>query len=825
MTETPLTACDVEPIHSPGLVQPHGVLLVLHGEADALRVVAASDNAGRGHAADPAEWLGADALRRLAGAMAGAAAGDLPLGILHDAGGSEWDATLRAGASGECLLELEPVASGGADPRRLLECLNQGLAAIQRQADAVAACRIAVAAIGQVSGFDRVMAYRLLGDYSGEVIAEALHPDAAAPDPALPASYLGLRFPASDIPEPARALYNSAAVRLIPDARAEPSRLLRLDGGTAPVDLSRAVLRGVAPVHLTYLANMGVRASMSIAIRDRRGSLWGLFACHHLQGPLHVGPEARLAAEILARALSRRLAELETAIVETRTARMLGAAGGLLERIPLVAAAGLPPVPLPHDGLDRPALLAACEADAVVVCLRTIGRAPERIGAAPGATALERLCAWLDDRAAVDGPVVSEWQWRTSALQGLLPPDLAASLAADDAASHGLLAVRLPGAGWLLLLRHELARVVTWAGNPEKQADAVRRLAPKAGTGLLALSPRASFAAWSETVRGQSAPWSDVDLAVASGLRDSIADALLARAAEIARSNEELRRRSEETRFFADAAAHDLREPLWQIQVLSELVGEGLEDLPAEQPPDAATMADLRQMSRSVVASALRMQSMIAELSRLAVAGHQADRSHPVRLRDVAGEALDDIRRGQSEGQLQDHSLSPELAQAVLADSRISLNGLDGVSVHADRAQVRRVFQNLFSNAVKYRDPARPLQVVAEARPPVPAHGAPRFVQVLVADNGVGFDAAHAPHLFEPFRRFPNRAAAATQGMGLGLAICQRIVSAHGGTIDASVPESGAGACFRFTLAEPDPAEVEEAGGTPDGARAAGDAV
>ncbi len=819
MPEALLTACDVEPIHSPGLIQPHGVLLVLRREADALRVIAASENAGGGNDTHPAAYLDDDARRRLEHATVSAAPGDMPLGILRDARGTPWDATLRGMSCGDALLELEPVGPAAADPRRLLERLNQGLADIQRQTGSIAACHAAVAAVSEVSGFDRVMAYRLLGDGSGDVVAEALQPETGPADPTLPAAYLGLRFPASDIPAPARRLYNSAAVRLIPDARAEPSQLLRLDGEGGPIDLSPAVLRGVAPVHLTYLANMGVRASMSIAIRDGKGGLWGLFACHHLQGPLQVGPELRLAAEILAQALSWRLAELEAGHVERRTALLRAASFVLLARIPAPPLAGEPHAPGQAPDPDGPArLLAACEADGIAVCPRTPGLESLRLGCVPPEAVLERLCAWLDDQSVGAARPAPDWRLQTDALPMLLPPDLAAGFgaqsagvaAADGLASCGLLAIRLPGAGWLLLLRQELARVVTWAGNPEKQADTAREAAAAGTTDLLTLSPRASFAAWSESVRGRSAAWSAADVAVALALRDALGEALLARAAGIARGNEELRRRSEETRFFADAAAHDLTEPLWQIQVLTEVIGEGLEDLPAERPADPETVAELRQMTQSVVRSAARMQGMITELSRLALAGHRVDRTQPVPLRDVAAEALEDIRR--------EPPVSSEPARPVLAETRISLDGLDGVSVRADRAQVRRVFQNLFSNAVKYRDPARPLQVVAHARPPEGG-----IVRVQVKDNGVGFDPVHATHLFEPFRRFPNRSAPASQGLGLGLAICQRIVSAHGGTIEASLRPGGAGACFSFTLAEPDRAKPEDAADPPDAASVAGD--
>ncbi|TLU73395.1 GAF domain-containing protein [Lichenicoccus roseus] len=847
LPDLPITACDVEPIHIPGLIQPHGVLLALRRAGGEIAVVAASANAGCDNATDPAAYLDAGSRARLERALTTATgAADLPLGTLHDRAGQPWDATLRLQATGSpgtlcpddrdlALLELEPAGPTAAAPRLLLERLNQGLVEIQLQTDIVAACRAAVASLAAVSGFDRVMAYRFQQDLSGDVVAESRRVDGPPPDPAQPNSYLGLRFPASDIPAQARALYHSAAVRLIPDARVEPAPLLRLDGSDRAIDLSRAVLRGVAPVHLTYLANMGVRASMSIAIRGNAG-LWGLFACHHLRGTLQVGPEARLAAEILARALSWRIAELQAAMVAGRLHSLAIASVPMLEDFSLARRERPPmdrwPIPEPDlaprrlpasEGLHE--LLSACDADGLVVWPRVAGVEPLQAGTAPGAGCIERLCSWLDDEAKAASetrPGAPEWLLSTHALPELLPPDLAGMLYAGKRsedprhdASFGLLAVRLPGDGWLLLLRRELRRSVQWAGNPEKQAARLDVAASgdnatncvdgrAASGGLLQLSPRASFEAWTQEVAGQSAHWSDADRRVALALRDAIGAVLLARSTEIARGNEELRRRSDETRFFADAAAHDLREPLWQIQVLSELVGEGLEDMALDQPPATAIMAELRQMTQSVVASAKRMHGMIEELSRLAIAGHQADRTEMVSLREVAMEALEDIRQGQALPQPlplpQVQSSDRENTPSMPADSSISLAGLGGVSLCADRGQVRRVFQNLFSNAVKYRDPERPLCVVAEALPAV--HG---MVRVQVTDNGLGFDPAHATHLFEPFRRFPNRAAAATPGLGLGLAICQRIVVAHGGSIEARSPEGG-GASFCFTLAEPDPA-------------------
>jgi light-regulated signal transduction histidine kinase (bacteriophytochrome) len=129
-----------------------------------------------------------------------------------------------------------------------------------------------------LTGFDRVMVYRFDPDWNGEVVAEERRDDLEP--------FLGLHFPASDIPAQARALYLRNWLRLIPDARYAPVPLVpeRNPHDGRPLDLGASTLRSVSPVHLEYLANMGVIASMSVSLVDR-GRLWGLIACHHYAGP------------------------------------------------------------------------------------------------------------------------------------------------------------------------------------------------------------------------------------------------------------------------------------------------------------------------------------------------------------------------------------------------------------------------------------------------------------------------------------------------------------------------------------------------------------
>lgn len=793
--DTGWSACDREPVHVPGTIQAHGLLLVLRMDPDGGRplVVAAGGNGLDGKAPPSMDGLlepEGVALVERALSDPGAVADPVIEGLVSR-DGRRWTGLLRRDRT-DILLELEPEqATDATTIRRILLGLNQAIASLQHQTDAVSACQVATRHVREITGFDRVMAYRFMADWSGEVIAESIVPGVD--------SYLGLVFPASDIPAPARALYASNRLRLIPDARSAQVPLVSPAG---PVDLGQAVLRGVAPVHLEYLANMGVQASMSVAIAgipdgaDREAgaagpatpipALWGLLACHHQHGPLFVDHVRRQAAETLGQALSWRLGWLADAAAGRRIAMIQDAVA------PILGSEAGPSVAILADGAAATAgetVLRACMATGMAV----IGPAgmelagpPVRIGALPSEAALLQLVDWLDRQPA--GALT------TDRLPSLLPPVLLELLGTDHPC--GLLATPLAtsaadaagAGGWVLWFRPELRRQVEWAGY--KAAD----LPPGQE-----LHPRASFAAWREEVAGRSATWGADCIAAANYFRETIVASLLRRSTQIAREATQLRRRNEAISFFADAATHDLREPLWQIQVLSGLIRDGLRGLfaeadPAEAPRHPAHEAlvrevadlELETMSGLIVTSAGRMRAMIDDLARFAVAGRDVDQIRAVSLRRLADEALDDVGE----------------AMRDVPDVSLSFDGLDGVLVNGDPAQLRRVFQNLLSNAIKYREVSRPLGVVVSAY----RHGA--SVQVDVTDNGIGFDPADRVTMFEPFRRLHHPTSVPTEGLGLGLSICQRIVEAHGGTIEATPLAHGA----RISFTLPDSGIVAAAG-------------
>jgi chemotaxis family two-component system sensor kinase Cph1 len=495
--EQALARCADEPIAVPGAIQPHGALLAV--TEPGLRVTVASARAadlfGREVAGRPLDELldPADA-GRLRSGLAGELAELDPLRVR--VGDAEADLVVHR-SGGLLVCEFEPLLGAeqaGAVWHRHLPMVLQRLSAAGTLEELTAVLARDVRAL---TGFDRVMVYRFDAEWNGEVIAEDARADLEP--------FLGLRYPAGDIPAQARALYTANWLRLIPDARYRPVPLEpALDPTTGrPLDLSGAMLRSVSPVHLQYLANMGVRASMSISLVDR-GRLWGLIACHHHAGPHRPSYADRTAAEFLGRTASVLLpttveAAARDQVVEVaqRQAQLTAAAS----RSPRVPAAAL--TQGETTVLDLvPATGAAVRLDGRLTLL---GRTPPP----------ER----------VDGLVTSllaTGRTATDALPGVLPD--AGDLA--DVAS-GVLAVEVGGGlgDYLAWFRPETLREVTWGGNPHESPLSTDAGGPR-------LSPRHSFARWSETVRGTSRPWREHEVAAGRALAAHLTDLAVHRVEE-----------------------------------------------------------------------------------------------------------------------------------------------------------------------------------------------------------------------------------------------------------------------------------------------------
>ncbi|WP_298459837.1 SpoIIE family protein phosphatase [uncultured Cellulomonas sp.] len=496
--------CADEPIRIPGSVQAHGALLVAD-EGDHT-ILMASANAAE-HLGRPAEELlglrladvlGAEHLSALAPGDEG---GEPRRVQLNGPDGVRRTVDLLAHRTdGLLVVELEP--RGDALPESAPRT-RLALRALQGAGTQTELTRMLAHEVRRVTGFDRVMVYRFDEEWNGEVVAEAAREDLEP--------FLGLHYPASDIPEQARALYTTQWLRSIPDARYTASPLvppLNPRSGL-PLDLSGAALRSVSPVHLQYLANMGVRASMSVSLLSH-GRLWGLIACHHYDGPHYPSAATRNLAEFLGRTASLLLqgkedeARYVDALSITATAADLTRALAANIREPLTTLTE-------HGGVLDLIDGAAGAAVRVHGEVRLLGQTPS----AEEVDELARLW-WSSSRE----PVVSD-----SLTRDFPTTDLPQRIAAT---ASGVLAVPLMSGGrndFLMWFRPEVLAEVHWAGNPHAQHVEVT----DAG---LRLTPRASFAAWVEQVRGRSEPWSASEAAAAKRLGQDVDELLARRTAE-----------------------------------------------------------------------------------------------------------------------------------------------------------------------------------------------------------------------------------------------------------------------------------------------------
>ncbi|NTW97180.1 MAG: GAF domain-containing protein [Oscillochloris sp.] len=743
-----LTNCDREPIHIPGSIQPHGVLLAL-SEPD-LTIIQASANTqpflGRELHALLGQPLSAllspDQLAYLRECIAGEQVDENPLYTLTMAIGDQGQLfdVIAHRMSGLLILELERSTQG--DPTaslRVYRMVKAAVTACQRTASLRAFAQALTSAVRKLTGFDRVMVYQFQPDESGMVIAEECREGLS--------SYLDLRYPASDIPRQARALYLRNWLRLIPDVAYQPVPMLALEPAhpSIPLDMSYAGLRSVSPIHIEYLKNMGATASMSISL-IKNDQLWGLVACHHHSGPHYLSYDIRAACEFLGHVVSLQIADKEAAEDATYTIRIQETQAELVHHMSTV-----------NDvvaGLSRfePNLMGLIDAGGVAICLE--GQCV-LLGVTPPEPEVWRLTEWVAQN-------VTETVFCTDSLARHYP-----SAAVLKETASGMLAMRLSRSrpNMILWFRPEVIQLASWGGNPEKAME----LTPDGAT----LSPRRSFDTWKELVQQTALPWRPCEVTAARDLRRAIIDLVLYRVDELARLNDELTRSNVELDSFAYVASHDLKEPLRGLHNYAHFLIEDYSDRLDDDGKDKlATLIRLTQRMESLIDTLLHY----SRVGRGELAWAEVDLS--VELADVL------------------NLLGPRLRESdVVVRIPRPLP-----QVRADQARIKEVFSNLIANAIKYNDkPERWVEIGYVGLPPQNLEEGVAPYVFYVRDNGIGIPEAHQETIFRIFKRLHGRDEYGG-GVGAGLTITKKIVERHGGALWLS-SEPGTGATFFFTLA------------------------
>ncbi|BDA86435.1 hypothetical protein Sa4125_39770 [Aureimonas sp. SA4125] len=654
-----LTVCDREPIHIPGSIQPHGLLLVV--DRQTMRVVA---GAGDLETRLAVNWLGSDLETLIGKAAPPGGSAHAPAVIEVEGRGEKFDAVFHQSAP-HLVVELEPVADIRRSASAVLAYLDHAGTGFGRACDLGALCDQAATVFRDLTGFDRVMIYRFLEDETGTVVAEAR-------DPAL-GSFLNHHFPASDIPKQARALYVRHHVRVIPDVGYDPAPLR--PAGFAGLDLSDASLRSVSPIHIRYLQNMGVCASASISI-VKDGMLWGLVACHH-RTPRNLAVDMRAACGVLAGGLARQIRAREEAEIYRERLRLRAAEDAIVAR-------------LAREGMDSELSLSSLSelqrmlgADGFALVQ---GRDVRPTGSCPDAAAILAIAVWLQAQSGPD-PVATD---RLSRLH--------APAEAYRETASGLLSVTPPGQPPIAYLwfRAERVEVIKWAGDPHKaivQAEGE------------ILNPRASFAAWSETVRGAARPWTLGEIEAAGRLRDAVVKERQSR--RLQALNRELTATLAEKEGLLRQKDYLVKEVNHRVQNSLQLVSAFL-SMQSRASKDPAVVSELDEAQRRLTAVALVHRRL-----------HQDDNVELIDLGRYLEELCEDMRRSMG-SEWSDH-LKVDLAPILVPADRAVSTGL--------------ILTELIINARKYAYDGEPGRISIVLEPYRSSF------RLIVADEGRGMQA------------------------------------------------------------------------------------
>ncbi len=739
------------PIHIPGSIQPHGVLLALSVQLQILQV---SHNTREYLKKRPQELLSkplsylfnSEQLEAIQQCLREDFGGVnyLHLSLSTSEGERYFDGFLHQ-TSDTVILELEPTDSPSSESFSSIHALTKGaIAKFKRASDLKEFLQLATLSLRKITGFDHVMVYQFDHDQAGEVIAEAKRED-------LP-SYLGLRFPNLDIPEPARELYKRSLLRFIPNFAAESVELLPIENPIThePLDLSLSILRSFGSCCAEYHQNMDTKSLLVISLM-KDSKLWGLISFHH-KAPKYVPHKIRASCEFLGEIISLELANKviqEKADYKTRLESLRSEVmESISQQEDLV------------DALVQPEarLLELVGASGVAVCLNddiTLR------GKTPNVQDVRSLIAWVESQGIGN-------LFYTDCLAKLYPEAFAYK---DTASGLLLLQISRIRQYYILWFRPEVIQTINWAGNPQENIQLQDE-------GRIRLSPRKSFEKWQEIVQLTSEPWKDSELDSALSIRSAIIGIVLKKAEELAKINLELERSNQELASFAYAASHDLKEPLRGIYNFSSILQE-----------DYASVLDEEGLEylETVLSLSVRMENLINALLRLSQLGQAQPQMQTTNLNELLQEVIDVFHASR---------------QQNLLDIRVPRTF---PTIECDQILLNEVFSNLIANAFKYNDKPEPWVEIGyldineqQERGLIPKEQTLAPLVFYVRDNGIGIQQHHHKAIFKIFKRLHSQEKYGG-GAGAGLAIARKIVERHGGKIWVE-STFGVGSTFYFTL-------------------------
>ena len=600
----------------------------------------------------------------------------------------------------DIIVELEALESWQKDDREVQAIASEAAWKVATTEDFGDLYREMVASVQALTQFKRVMVYRFHPDLHGEVVAE-LVPEGQEP-------FLGLHYPASDIPKLARQMYLFNRIRHIGDVDAIPVEVGYSEN--AP-NLRGASLRGVAPVHIQYLKNMGVQSSFSISLISEN-ELWGLIACHH-DMPTRLSPSQRASLDMLGRAYSSALDRIKTKrqAIDYRShvkhLNELFRTATLSENLETLV-----------TGEQSIISLIDCDACALFEGGKLLVCNPEH-----------------EHESILQ---ISNLAFSNAANQSIsFVEDLVLSGKSEVFAGSLKIPIGAENGDFILFLRKEVHREVKWGGEQAAKKEKIDPHDPKR------LQPRSSFALWTETVRGRCKPWSERDMNRATLLQDFF---ITYWAGLLKQKNQAVELHAKQLELFINMASHDIKSPLRAITYNVGMVREMF--------ADQTSSKDLLKQAED---AAFRIERILDEFLLLSTESRE--------------NALEDINPA-------------EILKQVALEIGANYHGFKTVIadfpkvIKYSRTHFEQLCANICGNAAKFAGTEQAVQARYYS------DDSRRYHEFSFTDQGEGIPEENLETIFKPFTKLGTRGAS-QEGLGLGLAICRRILGYCGGRISA----------------------------------------
>ncbi len=550
----------------------------------------------------------------------------------------------------------------------------------------------------KLTRYDHIMIYRFEEDYSGEVIAERKTNDGQ--------SYLGLKFPSTDIPEQARNLYFKEKVRIINNA-SKDGHVIKHNPATEymEIDLSGVSMRGVSPIHREYLSNMGVVASFSVAIIEE-DRLWGLIACHN-HTPSFINYNTRAWLRFLSEFISLNKNKITLNDINIKKAQDTIVRSQIMENIQtskdLISSL--------LDGKDSVRKLIS--SNGLII---KSGEKIKGIGDIPEEEYLDKLSEWLDSLDNFDVKF-------SSRISELLPPELQHKLLT------GILIIQLSSISgdYIIWTKKGKSTEVEWAGNPStnKRYDDLKGR----------MTPRKSFELYKQKVHDRTEPWDDKEIALAISFKFELRENLYKKYNEAVLLNKELKEAYNQLETFSYSVSHDLKAPLRSIEGFAHILKEDYSDQLDEHGI---------YLLEIIIQSISTMNVFIKQILNYSKLNKNNLDVMKINLNSVILQQWSVL------------SSNSEISPVLHFDENIP-------DVYGDLHMINQVILNLLSNSIKYvtKGTKPEIKITFEHKE--------NYINVILEDNGIGIPEDQRERVFEVFRRLVRSDDYEGTGVGLSI--------------------------------------------------------